>query len=691
MENQYQSYQEMIVSVNSGLEQMEKICGLLGLTERQAALKNSQKKLAGHKFSVGILGEFKRGKSTVINSLLEEEIVPADVVPTSATMNRITYDLERHAEVLMKDGSVKHIEVEELADYVTKLDETKEATAANVEEAIVYYPCKFCQNGVDIIDTPGLNDDERMNRVTEEIIPKLDAVIMVLVAGSPFSMSEAEFVRNKVMASDLGKIIFLVNKMDMIRKASEKERLLADIKERIRTAVLDKMAEVYGKDSKEYHDVEMKLGAIQVYPFSALDALEGKQEGDQELIEKSGTIEFERALTKMLTEDRGALELYGPLNQVRGVIAEAGDTILARKNALKMSQEEFEQERQTALAKIREIREQKNQKVQSLKRKSGALKTTAKGMLSVYYAELGDKVLAVVDSEKVSVEKMNSEAGKKAEAERISNIALQKIQQETDNLTERILNTVKAEIEDDLQDANQCFASYSQELMSVIPGLPDEKNANTKGFVTDVAIDVATDYIGLFGAGIPLYGVGALIQGWKAAGAKGAAVGGGVGVAVSIATLAVMAATPLVGIPAAVISCALGTAAGKGVVRKLFHRDVEKKEAEKIKGHIKTNIQAYINEQIRTSGNLESWIDEIVDVQFNQLVSNFENESRQLLTDTEATIDAIKKDMTENEMTKKRIDAEFDEMVHLMAELWKKLEPVYKKVEKTLKGETANA
>ena len=104
---------------------------------------------------------------------------------------------------------------------MTKLDEEKEAQAAKVEEAVVYYPCKFCQNGVDIVDTPGLNDDERMTRITEEIIPKLDVVIMVLVPDNPFSISEADFVLNKLMTSDLGRLLFLVNKIDTVRPASD--------------------------------------------------------------------------------------------------------------------------------------------------------------------------------------------------------------------------------------------------------------------------------------------------------------------------------------------------------------------------------------------------------------------------------------------------------------------------------------
>ena len=214
----FTGYQRMMAEVDAALSGMESICGELEMEDTVKALAESKRKLLGHNFSVGILGEFKRGKSTVINSLLEKEIMPADIQPCSATMNRVTYDMQPHVELHMRNGTTKHIQVEELSDYVTKLNRENESRAAEVDEAVVYYPCRFCKNGVDIVDTPGLNDDERMNRITEETIPKLDAVIMVIVPGSPFSMSESEFVRNKLMSSDLGRVIFLVNKIDSIRR-----------------------------------------------------------------------------------------------------------------------------------------------------------------------------------------------------------------------------------------------------------------------------------------------------------------------------------------------------------------------------------------------------------------------------------------------------------------------------------------
>ena len=234
----YLNYHAMTGEITEGLSRMAKFCDQLGMDERSVALKESKKKLQSHKFAVGILGEFKRGKSTVINALLGKEIMPADILPCSATMNRVSYDMKPSVQLKKMDGTVDEIAVEQLAQYVTKLDDNSSANAELIEEAIVFYPCKFCQNGVDIIDTPGLNDDERMNKITEETVPKLDAVIMVLTPDNPFSMSEADFVRNKLMCSDIGRLVFLVNKIDNIRP-TDRARVVESIRKKIEKSVLD--------------------------------------------------------------------------------------------------------------------------------------------------------------------------------------------------------------------------------------------------------------------------------------------------------------------------------------------------------------------------------------------------------------------------------------------------------------------
>ena len=78
--NSYADYQAMVIQVSTALEALESLCGDLSLEENRRELEKCRKKLLDHTFTVGVMGEFKRGKSTVINALLGKELMPADIL-----------------------------------------------------------------------------------------------------------------------------------------------------------------------------------------------------------------------------------------------------------------------------------------------------------------------------------------------------------------------------------------------------------------------------------------------------------------------------------------------------------------------------------------------------------------------------------------------------------------------------------
>jgi len=181
-------------------------------------------------FNVAVVGEFKRGKSTLINALLRRQVLPANVLPCSATLNRITYGIHPLVEIHYRErdgqpGSVEQITIEQLAEYVTKLTPESERRAADIEEAIVQYPLELCKNGVDIIDTPGLNDEDNMTAITSSVLQRTDAAIFVILSTSPFSETEKEFLNN-MLTEDLAQVLFVVNRIDSIDDADDRRNVL---------------------------------------------------------------------------------------------------------------------------------------------------------------------------------------------------------------------------------------------------------------------------------------------------------------------------------------------------------------------------------------------------------------------------------------------------------------------------------
>ena len=84
--------------------------------------------------------------------MLGQEVLPADVLPATATLNRVTYSEEPYVQVEYKNGKSERVDINKLEDYVTKLTAESEERAETVKEATVYYDTEFCKNNVDIID-----------------------------------------------------------------------------------------------------------------------------------------------------------------------------------------------------------------------------------------------------------------------------------------------------------------------------------------------------------------------------------------------------------------------------------------------------------------------------------------------------------------------------------------------------------
>lgn len=678
MNNQdYTSYHGKVAEVNTALTQMGRLCGQLELEASRKAIEASRHKLTTHKFSVGIMGEFKRGKSTVINALLGREIMPADILPCSATMNRVTYDLQPHAQVIKNDGSVIEIPVDEIADYVTKTNDENAKRAEMVDEAIVYYPCQFCQNGVDIVDTPGLNDDERMDKISEEIIPKLDAVIMVIVPGAPFSKSEAEFVRNKLMGSDLGRLMFLVNKIDTIRPR-ERERAVEDIKKRIQTAVLDKMAEIYGSESAEYADAKSKIGNIRIFPISAADALDARMDGDSDLLAESGIQGFEDALTYMLTTERGALELAAPLAVISRTATEILNAAETRKNGMRLSGEEFEQKQQQAIKKIAEFRNNKKEETKRINAASQEVKANLLPQVKAFYDELEKDLNGIIEQTSIDKKSLLQKAGQQAAAHKMQQKINETIKNKMSNFSERmqkqIMDAIGEQAAQSAAFATDIISELNSEIKLSFSSSADNSKANTQSAVSlaGFAFDVLTDF-----AGGP-WGLTGLVKGYQEAGFKGAAVGLAAGVATTIATAVILSPVGIVGLPLCVIASAASGVTGKFAAHLLFPPKGDQ-EYQTLMENTRKQIKASVA-QMRASGELEQALGKRVENAFDSLITAMNDELEKALHDTEQTLDLIKQDLTKNALQREQASKECDKMIASVGEIMNQLTPVMKTI-----------
>ncbi len=680
-ENHYLNYQAMVTTVTTGMAQLEGICRKVSMEPQAQELKKASARLTDHVFSVGIMGEFRRGKSTVINALLGQQIVPADIVPCSATLNYIRWDTEKRARIQFKDGTFKDIPVEELSDYVTKITRESEAMAATVEDATVYYPCPFCQNGVQIVDTPGLNDDERMTSITEKVIPAMDAIIMVLVPDSPFSQSEAEFVRNKLMASDLGKLIFVVNKIDIVDE-EDQPRLLRSIKAKIQSSVLDKMAAVYGSDSQEYRNAKDKIGQIRVLPISARQALRGKMRKNAALLEESGYPEFEDILSRMLTEERGVIQLLPPVNKLLSTSRQALQTLRTRKEALRIDAQEFESIQRASIQQITQARAKKQEEVSALKTKGRTLRAQLQSRLEQVYQELEAELAAFLGEYPITESDLSGEEAVQAFTQRLSDDLDEHLRNCMGIHTEKLFHRIQEELGRDAQG----LTDFNMELEGILGGIRQQicVQPSAGSYLSSTAGSYAVDAAALMGSsllfGAALPGVGGLISGFRDHGVKGAITGGLTGAALTIGASMLLAPLGIVGIPFCLIASAASTVGGKAVTNLIFGKSKNTGTSlEKVRSTLAGNASGIVA-RLRSEGTLELWLKDTCEQAYNSLAADIDKEWELSLGNMEETLTQIKIDIEMNTTNKEKQEQVLEEYSRDIMDILESIQPVQNKL-----------
>lgn len=666
----FQSYNGMVTEISNGLQRTGEVCKALQMEETAQLLKRSEEKMKGHKFAIGILGEFKRGKSTVINALLGSEIMPSDILPASATMNRVTYGLEPRAQVHMRSGEIETIDVDQLIDYVTKLDPDRAAQAELVEEAIAFYPCKFCRDGVDIVDTPGLNDEGRMDRIVEEVIPKLDAVVMVITPDNPLSMSEAEFIRTKLMTSDVGRLIFLINKIDIVRQR-DRQRVLENIRSRIEESILEKMRKIHGEDSDVFRNVQSKLADIRIFPVSALNALDGRVENDEELLQNSGILAFEEALEKMLTEERGALELGMPIAQIYRSCDQALERIETCRTALNSSREEFQQTEREMLVENQKLLEEQTQKEQDLNKIAKSAKQEMYKGAAACYERIEKKAEELID--RIALENPGQVLNDQVRQGIIDDVARQideATRQEMSLFSEQTICRLNEIIGRESMEVSKMITQHE---LSISPA--SQQDGDLKITLGSIALDTMLTYL----TANLLPGFGGIITGYRSAGVKGALLGGGTAFASAIALAAVLGPIGIVGLPLATIACASGTVAGQAVCKKAFAKSRNAEALQKLKEEIRASFRES-SKQMRMDREMEKWIDDTVEGQFSILIGGMKAECERVVKQANETINNIKMELVRDAQDKKHRMEEYDALQATIIEIQTYLEPLKEKI-----------
>jgi hypothetical protein len=173
------------------------------------------------RFYVACLGQFKRGKSTLLNALLSDRILPTGVLPLTTVPTVVRHGSSRHARITFGAGKWMDISPDELAQYVS--EELNPENTKGVIGVEVFAPNSLLAQGMCFVDTPGLGSVFAGNSAaTRAFVPHIDAAIVVIGADPPISGEELDLVGN--VGRQTTNFVVVLNKAD---RTSDEERKIA--------------------------------------------------------------------------------------------------------------------------------------------------------------------------------------------------------------------------------------------------------------------------------------------------------------------------------------------------------------------------------------------------------------------------------------------------------------------------------
>ncbi len=290
----------------------ESASGSLELSEEIKTLCQAQARLEQGVFRVLVLGDLKRGKSTLLNALLGESLLPADVTPCTALLTVLKYGTEKQVTVHFNDDKPSEsLDFDTFKqrytispDEAKRLEEESELAFPNVSHAVVEHPLELLKQGIEIIDTPGLNDTEARNQKVLEFVQSCHAILFVLSATQPCTLDERRYLQNYLREQGLG-LFFLINGWDRIKDGLVDGENEAELK-----AAEDRLRQVFQTNLTDYCEVDGEdIYSRRVFEVSALQALRRRVQDADATLDGTGIGEFLAELGRYLTQDRAQVEL----------------------------------------------------------------------------------------------------------------------------------------------------------------------------------------------------------------------------------------------------------------------------------------------------------------------------------------------------------------------------------------------
>lgn len=275
--------------------------------DAQEAVERCQElvvQLAEDRFNLAVVGQFKRGKSTLMNAILGRDLLPTGLLPLTSAITTLCYGSTERVLLRRRGWTIEQeVPLTQLSDFIT--ERGNPGNEKGLVEARVELPLPFLRRGLHFIDTPGIGSARQENTATTyAFLPQMNAVIFVTSVDAPLSKAEECFLLD--IRGQVRQLFVVVNKMDMLSIPERQE-----VFDYIQTQV----------------EHLLGSGKLHISPLSARDGLAAKLNHDEAGLHRSGLALFEQILATFLAEEQGRAFLVSLLDRTLHLLAEANVTL----------------------------------------------------------------------------------------------------------------------------------------------------------------------------------------------------------------------------------------------------------------------------------------------------------------------------------------------------------------------------
>ncbi len=169
---------------------------------------------------VAVLGQFKAGKSSFVNSLVGRDVLPVGVIPVTTVITRLRFGERERAVITFYDGTTKEIPVSALDEYTSEAKNP--SNEKNVETVDIELPGLADYAGLRLVDTPGLGSVFKAHmEVSANWLPEAGAAVLAVSADRPLSENDLQLIRELTQYTP--RIILLLTKADLLTPSQQEE------------------------------------------------------------------------------------------------------------------------------------------------------------------------------------------------------------------------------------------------------------------------------------------------------------------------------------------------------------------------------------------------------------------------------------------------------------------------------------